>query len=398
MRVSSPLIFATVIIFILGLIEIFLLRVFNPSWWRIRWIRRIGLMLPLLGTLGVAVWGLSEYYAVGWLAGPSAAFAATTFVLLVALMLSLPVSGVVHLIHWLVSKIRTRRQAAPPDAPDLQRRLVFKAAAAAIPLITVGLGAGGVARAFAGVTLPRREVFISDLPPSLDGLKILQLSDLHLRHYVTLDDLEEVLVRAEQFRPDLVLVTGDIADDLAMLPDAIRMIEGLRAPLGTFACLGNHEYFRGVDKVRQIFDRSSAPLLINEGVRVPVNGHSLYVAGIDDPRRMGAKEQAFFQRTIDTALGSSAAGETVVLMSHRPDAFDHAAQQRVHLTLAGHTHGGQIGLMGRSAFESLWPDRYLWGHYTRNGSQLYTTAGMGHWFPFRLGCPQEAPTLVLRRG
>ncbi|HOZ08694.1 MAG TPA: metallophosphoesterase, partial [candidate division Zixibacteria bacterium] len=193
-------------------------------------------------------------------------------------------------------------------------------------------------------------------------------------------------------------VTGDVADDLALLFDALRMIDGFRAPLGAFASLGNHEYFRGIEEVRAIFDRSPVPLLVDRGVPLAVGGRRLYVAGIDDPRRMGAKEHEFYRRTIDAALQDAASDDTVVLMSHRPDAFDYAAQTGVSLTLAGHTHGGQIGLMGRSAFEPLWPDRYLWGEYALSESRLYTTAGVGHWFPFRLGCPQEAPVLVLRRG
>ncbi|RKX73418.1 MAG: hypothetical protein DRP60_11930 [Spirochaetes bacterium] len=79
--------------------------------------------------------------------------------------------------------------------------------------------------------------------------------------------------------------------------------------------------------------------------------------------------------------------------------IDFAAELGVNLTLAGHTHGGQIGVGGRSFFDWVLPYKYLWGHYTKdNGSQLYTSAGIGHWFPFRLGCPAEAPVFVLRRG
>jgi predicted MPP superfamily phosphohydrolase len=86
-----------------------------------------------------------------------------------------------------------------------------------------------------------------------------------------------------------------------------------------------------------------------------------------------------------------------ILMSHRPDAFDYAASQGINLTLAGHTHGGQIGFMGRSLFDSYWADRYLWGEYRQGRSALYTSSGVGHWFPFRLGCPPEAPIIELRR-
>ena len=80
-----------------------------------------------------------------------------------------------------------------------------------------------------------------------------------------------------------------------------------------------------------------------------------------------------------------------------PEGFDPAAKAGVDLTLSGHTHGGQIGFNGKSAFEPLWPDGYLWGGYRRGASSLYTTAGFGDWFPFRLGCPSEAPLLVLKR-
>lgn len=397
MRSFFPLIFATVAILILGAIEILLLRFFNPLWWRARWIRRIGLALPLLGTIGVALWGIGEYYAISWLAEPAAGLAALTFVLLVALMLSLPVSGLVHFVRWLIDKLRSRATRVD-ELPNSRRRVIFKAVAAAVPMVTVSAGVGGVARAFAGVTMPRKGLVIRNLPDSLNGLRILQLSDLHLRHYVTPDDLEIVLQQAESLRPDLILLTGDIADDLSMLPETLRMIHSFGAPLGAYASLGNHEYFRGVGTVRKIFDQSTVPLLVDQGLRIAVNGHCLYVAGIDDPRRMGAKEYTFYQQTIDAALLDASSDDTIVLMSHRPDAFDYAAKTGVHLTLSGHTHGGQIGFMGRSAFEPVWPDRYLWGHYHRNGTHLYTTAGMGHWFPFRLGCPQEAPLIILRKG
>jgi predicted MPP superfamily phosphohydrolase len=84
-----------------------------------------------------------------------------------------------------------------------------------------------------------------------------------------------------------------------------------------------------------------------------------------------------------------------LLLAHRPEAFDAAGDARVGLTLSGHTHGGQIGYNGKSAFEPLFPDGYLWGAYRRGASRLYTTSGFGNWFPFRLGCPAEAPLVEL---
>ena len=95
--------------------------------------------------------------------------------------------------------------------------------------------------------------------------------------------------------------------------------------------------------------------------------------------------------------GAPADGFTI-LMSHRPEGLNAAAALGIPLTLAGHTHGGQFGWFGRSIFEPWLPHRYLWGKYQKDQSQLYTSAGVGHWFPFRLGCPPEAPIIVLKRG
>jgi hypothetical protein len=218
-----------------------------------------------------------------------------------------------------------------------------------------------------------------------------------LGHYADLKHLAETMANVAAFRPDLTLVTGDLSDDLNELPPALKLIYDLKPPQGTLASLGNHEYFRGIQQVRKLFDQSPVPLLVNSSVVLNVSGQRLFIGGIDDPRRMGVKNDDFFKRTIDETLTPVVSGDTVVLMSHRPDAFDYAASKSVHLTLAGHTHGGQIGFMGRSIFETASSDSYLWGEYSLGRSRLYTSAGAGHWFPFRLGCPAEAPVIELKR-
>ncbi|MDH4158425.1 MAG: metallophosphoesterase, partial [candidate division Zixibacteria bacterium] len=290
-----------------------------------------------------------------------------------------------------------RRRKESSEAVDTGRRDFLRVAAAGLPVTAVATSVSGITGAFSDVRVETKVMRIDNLPDELEGLRILHLSDLHLMHYVTLEDLTMVLAEAESLQPHLVLLTGDVADDLRLLPDALAMLETFAAPLGAFACLGNHEYFRGVHHVRRIFDSSPVPLLVDKAVKLELGSTSFYVAGIDDPRLMGAKDHAFFRRTIDAALEQAGSGDFFILMSHRPDALDYASEVGVNLTLAGHTHGGQIGLGGRSLFESAWPDRYLWGHYQRRESHLYTSSGVGHWFPFRLGCPREAPVIELVR-
>lgn len=387
------LIFSTILIFVFGLFQILFFRFFNKDWWEKRWIRRASLYLPVFGIISVLFWGIGEYNTQNWLIFPGAIVAILTFIIEFCLILSLPISGMIKLLSWLFNKIKQ------PDKSQLQksRRTFLKSASAAVPLFTLSLGAGGVVRAMSPTRIYRRPVKFNNLPPQLEGLKIFHLSDIHLHHYVTLSDLEDMLLEAEQFKPDLTLVTGDIADNLLLLPDALKMIEQLNSPLGSYAILGNHEYFRGAEKVKQIFGKSNTPLFIDQGTTIQVNDFPLFIGGIDDPRAMGAKEHSFFRERIDKTLLAQPSEAFSILMSHRPDALDYAAEVGLNLVLAGHTHGGQIGFNGRSLFESNWPDRYLWGEYRLKNSLLYTSSGAGHWFPFRLGCPAEAPVITLEK-
>ncbi|HUV29761.1 MAG TPA: metallophosphoesterase [Acidobacteriota bacterium] len=389
--------FVSLFILVLGLIEVLLLRVLNKVWWKKKVVRRLALSLPLVGVAGFVVFAAGEFYRIPWLAVPASVVAAMAFILEVCLMLSLPVSGAIHLVdHWVH---RLTRHWAPGrgEPPDRRRRLFLKGVAMAVPLGTIGMGVFGVGRSFVSANVYLRRIAMDNLPDDLVGLRILHLSDLHLAHYVTLDDLVTVLQKAQEFQPDVVLVTGDVADDLAQLPGALGLIAESGTPMGCYASLGNHEHFRGLTQVRRTFDGSPVPLLVNEAVRLPVGEASVIIAGIDDPRLMEGGDAGFYTRCLDLALSETRDGDVTVLMSHRPAVFDYAAARGVHLTLAGHTHGAQIGLFGRSLLESYFPRQYLWGHYRTAASHLYTSSGVGHWFPFRLGCPPEAPVLELVR-
>lgn len=390
-------IFLTLIIGFFGLLDLLLLRVLNREWWAYPWIRRAAWSLPLIGILLLLIWGAAEWMGVEGLSYTFALLTSLVFVLEVGMVLALVVSGVVFLGARLGGSL-LRRIRSTEVSPRPERRVFLKRAAAVAPLIVASLGVSGMARSFGGVNVDLRRFFFSTLPPEFEGFRILHLTDLHLREYVTVDDLEDLLVKAEPLKPDIVLVTGDVADDLSQLPDTLRLIDQLGAPHGALTSLGNHEYFRGVEDVRRIHDRSSVPLLVDQSIHIARGESRLRIAAIDDPRRMGKRHVDFYRRAIDSTLERSSEADFTVLMSHRPDAFDHAAVRGIDLTLAGHTHGGQIGMFGRSVFESYWPERYLWGRYERNGSQLYTSAGVGHWFPFRLGCPPEAPVIELTRG
>ncbi len=382
------------IILFFGLLDILFIRLFAKEWWKIKKLRVAAWSLPAIGFLGAFLWAMGVQFNVNIIMFLGAILTGMVFVVELCLTLSLPFSGFVHFVNYLFDKFQKISEDENLSV-DNNRRQILKSVAAAIPLVSLSTGASGVIQTFGSVSVFRKPMHFENLPDDLDRFRILHLSDLHLRHYVTLDDLENVLLDAEKFSPDMVVVTGDIADDLDLLPDALKLIDQLKTPYGSFATLGNHEYFRGVGTVKHLFGKSPVPLFVNDGVNLKVGNSSLFIGGIDDPVRMGAKETEFFKFTINETLNKESSADFKILMSHRPDALDYAAQVGIDLTLAGHTHGGQMGFAGRSLLESYFPDRYLWGDYSIDKSKLYTSSGMGHWFPFRLGCPTEAPVIEL---
>jgi len=398
-----PVFFATVVIVILSALEILFFRLLNRSWWNNRWLRRGSFLLPLCGLMAIVVWtiGLFAYNRTVALAGSFVT--ATVLILILALLLSLPVSGVFNLAHDFLEKrsrgcLKGSRESVPkPEMPvrSLPRRAFLKAAAAVVPVASISSGVSGVAYAFTGVRVYKRNLFYPDLPSELEGLRILHISDIHIGYYVWLEHIEQLLELARSYSPDIVVATGDLSDRLDLYGDMLRLLDQFRAPLGVYASIGNHEYFRGINRVLKIFDSSPVPLLLNTGVTLRYNGFPIFLAGADDPRYLSRRGSGFFRQTIDEAVSSASSDSFSILLSHRPEGFDYASEIGLDLTLAGHTHGAQLGFAGRSILEPVMPEKYLWGQYRRDRSQLYTSAGVGHWFPFRLGCPAEAPVLEL---
>ncbi len=380
----------------LGLMVVVLLRHFNKVWWERKWVRSSAWALPILGISSFTVFASMPDPHHSTLAFATMATAMIVATCELSLVVALPISGLFHLADSLIHRWKSRK-TAEQDQPHEGRRRFLKRTAVAVPLLTLTTDAYGIGRAFGDVNVTVKRFKYAGLPAALDGLRILHLSDLHLSVYVNLTDLEQILTDAAKHSPDLILVTGDIADDLRLLPDAIRMLDSARAPLGAYASLGNHEHFRGVQQVVHAFSGSPVLLLVDEGRRIEIGDSTLYLAGIDDPVTMRDIREDYFVNSIGKALVDRDSEAFTILMSHRPNAFDEAETHGIDLTLAGHTHGAQLGLGGRSLLESSFPTSYLWGHYRKNAAQLYTSSGAGHWFPFRLGCPTEAPVIELNR-
>jgi predicted MPP superfamily phosphohydrolase len=393
MRELFPVLFSIAVIAVISLLEITLLKRLHPSWWRRRAVRMLSYAMPIIGFVALTAWTAGIFLDAREVALAGSYLTATVLVAGVALMISLPFSG---LLHRVSARTVARRKSASDAGRQLRERRAFlTTAAAALPLAAVATGGAGIAASLLDPELPVVPLTFAGLPPALAGLRIAHISDVHLGLFLGLPEFERMVRLVADAKPDLVLITGDLADDPSIYPDALRLAASIPSRYGVYATLGNHEYFRNIAAVRAAYERGSVPLLLNTGHTLFVGGAALHLAGIDDPRALGKVQDSFFTSTVRMAMADAPADAFALLMSHRPEGFNAAVELGIPFTIAGHTHGGQVGFMGRSFFEQLLPEKYLWGAYERMGSRLYTSAGAGHWFPCRLGCPAEIPIYVL---
>jgi uncharacterized protein len=395
MRLLNLVIAASAFIAAIGLINILLLWLLHPTWWKLKSVRIPAIIVPVFAMASTIFWAWGHLRSWPSLTHLGATITPALFVLEISLLISLPLSGMVHSAVRVIDFAKRRRGVV---AFSRGRRRFVKLAAAVFPATALPSGITGVADSYAPIQVPIVNLPVAGLPTQLDGLRIAHLSDLHLGYYVHLEDLEKVVDKIKVQKPDLVLITGDISDDLELLPDALQIISHLSPKYGTYACVGNHEYYRGIMEVMRIFQSSPFPMLINQHINLDIAGAKITLGGADDPKTLRRDYAEFLENTIEHSLGKAPSDSFKLLMCHRPEAFNYSASKGINLVLSGHTHGGQIGFGGRSLFEPIFPDKYFWGIYRRGNTTLYTSSGMGHWLPFRLGVPAEAPILVLEKG
>jgi len=234
------------------------------------------------------------------------------------------------------------------------------------------------------------------LPAALDGLRLLQISDIHLSPFLSEAELERVIDTAREFRAHVVLVTGDLISGPGDPLDAcIRQLTRLKSDAGTFACMGNHErYAEAEDYAEEAGARAGIRFLRLESQGLRFGDAMLNLAGVDY-QPLSAK------RSYLRGAGRLVApGAFNLLLSHNPDVFPVAAQQGYDLTLAGHTHGGQvtIEILERGINPARFLTRYVRGLYRLGNAAEYVTRGIGTiGIPARIGVPPEISFLRLRK-
>jgi len=302
---------------------------------------------------------------------------------------------------------RLTRSTTTSTIPDnrsltmgMTRRNFLHNTIAAVPLVTFGIGTKGVYEAQTNMILQRYSLVMPNLPPNLNGFKIAQISDTHLGPYFDLAKLDTAIKLVAQEKPDLLVITGDFADDLTLLKPAIERFNKLEPsiPHGIYFCLGNHDYFRNIELVRAELGKSRIKNLENENVLLVPGQQPFYLLGVEYPWADGAQSGISVsankrQQYLATAQQNIPPNAFTVLIAHHPDALIDGFAEQIPLTLAGHTHGGQVVIMGKSLMSNY---TYMRGLYQKNGVYGYVSSGTGHWFPFRLGCPAEVCVFTLK--
>jgi hypothetical protein len=237
-----------------------------------------------------------------------------------------------------------------------------------------------------------REVRLPGLDARLDGLRVAHLSDLHLGT-LTPKSWAMAWVRAANGRaPDLAVVTGDmVTSGTAYHEDIAEAVGALRAKMGVFVSMGNHDYFGEGEPLVSLLRKGGVRVLRNEGQIIERSGGKLWLAAIDDT----------WTRRDDLALAMRGRpeGALTVLLAHDPERFDRAADAGAELVLSGHTHGGQVAMpfLYRRLSLARIAHRYNVGFYRRGRSTLFVHPGLGTTGPpMRLGVAPEVTILVLR--
>ena len=319
---------------------------------------------------------------------------------------------------------------ATETVPDPSRRYFFRAATAAAGAAPFLTAMYGFAAERLNYQVRRIEIPIPKLPSGLDGMQIVQISDIHLSGYMSRSQVRRAVDMANNLGADLAVVTGDLITGVGdPIEDCVDEVRHLRAPLGVWGCNGNHEiYARAEDRAGYLYSQAGMKLLRQENAQLTFRGTQFNLIGVDYQRERTTRGQR--QQTLAHVEPLVRRDMPNILLSHNPNTFNRAAELGIELSLAGHTHGGQIqveildhrlsparfitdyiaGLYQRPLFAPapteragsvLTPSRKfsppLFPPQSSAMAHIYVNRGLGTvGAPVRLGVPPEISLIVLR--
>ncbi|MEI6125611.1 MAG: metallophosphoesterase [Pseudomonadota bacterium] len=312
-------------------------------------------------------------------------------------------SGAIVLLIKFFSRMKQQKNdPEQSSAFDDGRRGFMKMFTAALVVPMAGSSLYGSYIGKNRLEVEKSDLVFHDLPEALEGFTIAQISDIHVGPFMDKETLKGIIQQVNGLSPDLVVITGDIINwGSSYIDEAAQSLSGLKARRGVFAVLGNHDFYCDTDAFCRALENAGVQMLRNTRAIIGGKGSDsqLHLIGIDDPGGSWYANNHF--PCLEKALRGIPQKSFKVLLSHRPNVFEHAARENIQLTLAGHTHGGQVILpdsnghgwsLARIAHE------HDYGLYRQNGSCLYVNRGLGVVGPpVRINCPREITRIMLRR-
>jgi predicted MPP superfamily phosphohydrolase len=296
---------------------------------------------------------------------------------------------------WVMTLVRDLASLLLPVAlhTALGNEAVFAATAVAFLV--------GMLNAFFGLKIREIEIPIENLAPALEGIRIVQLTDVHVGSMVRERALKRIAARVREAKPDIIVFTGDAVDGgVSDLGELMRPLAELDARFGKFYVPGNHEYYWGVGPWLSWFAQAGYRVLLNRNETVRIGDSQLLMVGVADPAAAmtGPKGEVLggeAQNLTKALEGAPAGARPRILLAHQPAVAREAEAHGIDLQISGHTHGGQffpwtivVGFVhefpqGLKKLKKMW---------------VYVSRGTGYWGPpVRLGAPPEVSLLILKK-
>jgi uncharacterized protein len=263
----------------------------------------------------------------------------------------------------------------PPTELSLRRRQLLRIGGATVAGITFGTPLVSSIASARDYQIAKIPISFSNLPAGLHGLTIAQLSDVHSGIYMTEDHMMEIVELTNSLHANIVALTGDHVDssdrEIPAVREAMKM---LKSDYGIYGCLGNHDHFATADKISAALQQIGVVMLDNANRTLSINSEKFSLIGMDD----AGHGRSNFAR-LDDALRGVDPQAFKILLSHRPEFFAQAKKAGMDLTLAGHTHGGQVGIefLGINLNPAYLFTNYVRGLFKEDGKQMYVNVGVG---------------------
>jgi len=376
------------------------------------WAASTRIARPSFARIAVAIFALAQLTGLTWLLAQRFARAESTalfskfaltnvfiwhmILLPLLLLLAIALLPILAMLA-LVRSARRLGNPAPADASGAlsRRQFLGVALAAAPPLFNLSLATIAM-RQLEQFRVRRFVLPIAGLPSDLHGLTITQISDLHVGRFTSGRVLRDVVRVVNELRVDLVLLTGDLINDaLIDLDHGLDLVRSMQARYGVYLIEGNHDLIENGPEFERRVKNSGIPFLLDESIVIKIRDVPLQLFGLSWTRARENRDAAI-AAAVNHLLNQRQPESFPILLAHHPHAFDAAAAASVPLTLAGHTHGGQLMLNDQYGFgPALF--RYWSGLYSKGASKLVVSNGVGNWFPLRVRAPAELLHLTLLR-